>query len=177
MECLRFKDLNTGAQSTDGGGQGTTFLTAADDRLVKIWDARTGKKEAHLQYGNLPFYSVDTNGQVIAAGADRDVIFWDIRKMKVPLEVLESSHSEDVTSVRFHPDPAFHQRVLTCSTDCLVNFFDFAGKETMKEDDVLEVVYRSEQPLMDCGFTCSTLGGEKFYALTSVNTLEICFLE
>lgn len=50
----------------------------------------------------------------------------------------------------------------------------------MKEDDdVLEGVYRSEQPLLDCGFVGrpSDKGGEKFYVLTSINTIEICFLE
>lgn len=96
----------------------------------------------------------------------------------MPLEVLDMSHSEDVTSVRFHPDPAYHQRVLTCSTDCLVNFFDFAGKASMSEDDgVAEAIYRSEQPLLDCGFTCSKRDGEKFYALTAVGTLELCHME
>lgn len=33
--------------------------------------------------------------------------------------------------------------------------------------------------MLDCGFTCSPTqtGGEKFYALTSINTVEICYLE
>jgi WD40 repeat protein len=99
----------------------------------------------------MPFYSVDTNQQIIVAGTNEDIIFWDIRNLKSPLEVLDESHSEDVTCVRFHPED-YHQ-VITCSTDCLVNFFNFEGKKSMKEeDDVLEGTYCCTQPLLDCGF-------------------------
>jgi len=68
-----------------------------------------------MQYGNMPFYSVDTNSQVIVAGTSSDLVFWDVRNLKSPLEVLDESHSEDITSVRFHP--LDNQRVITCSTD------------------------------------------------------------
>lgn len=47
----------------------------------------------------------------------------------------------------------------------------------MKEDDgVVEGVYCCEQPLLDAGFLQGNKD-DKFYALTSVNTLEICNLE
>ena len=58
-----------------------------------------------MQYGNMPFYSVDSNGQIIVAGTNQDLVFWDIRKLKVPLEVLDESHSDDITSVKFHSEP------------------------------------------------------------------------
>ena len=155
IECLRYRDLSN-EHNDQANPQVSTILTASEDKFVKIWDRRSGKKEAQLQYGNMPFYSVDTNGQVIAGGTDADLVFWDIRKIKVPLEVLDMSHNDDVTSVRFHPNPSYHQRVLTCSTDQMVNYFDFAGKPSMKEDDgVLEAVYRSDQALLDCGFICN----------------------
>mmetsp|Transcript_5716 Transcript_5716/g.9072 ORF Transcript_5716/g.9072 Transcript_5716/m.9072 type:complete len:179 (+) Transcript_5716:356-892(+) len=121
----------------------------------------------------MPFYSVDTNSQIVAAGTNSDLVFWDMRHTKAPLEVLDESHNEDITALRFHPtDP---QKVITCSTDTMVNVFNFEGKESMKEDDgVIDLTYCSEQPLLDCGF----IGLEpKFYALTSVNTVEICNLE
>jgi hypothetical protein len=41
----------------------------------------------------------------------------------------------------------------------------------MKEEDVVETVYCSEQPLLDCGFIPTT---NLVYALTSINTIEIC---
>ena len=42
-----------------------------------------------------------------------------------------------------------------------------------EEDGGLDNTYSSEQPLIDCGF----LGADKFFALTSVNTVEICNME
>jgi hypothetical protein len=50
----------------------------------------------------MPFYSLDTNGQVVAAGTNQDLVFWDIRYTKAPLEVLDESHSDDITSISFH---------------------------------------------------------------------------
>lgn len=44
----------------------------------------------------------------------------------------------------------------------------------MKEDDAVESVYCSEQPLLDCGFIGN---GKKAYALTSINSIEIIDLQ
>ena len=44
----------------------------------------------------------------------------------------------------------------------------------MKEDDVVDTVYCSEQALLDCGFIPGT---NRAYALTSINTVEIIDLE
>ena len=47
----------------------------------------------------------------------------------------------------------------------------------MKEDDgVIDGVYCSEQPLLSAGFL-EGKDDNQFYALTSINTLEICNLE
>ena len=121
----------------------------------------------------MPIYSVDTNKQIIVAGTNEDIIFWDVRNLKSPLEVLDESHNEDITCVKFHTTD--YHKVITCSTDCLVNYFDFEGKASMKEEDgALDGTYCSEQPLIDCGFIPNS---DKFYCLTSINTIEICFLE
>ena len=77
-------------------------------------------------------------------GTNRDIIFWDVRKLKHPLEVLDESHNEDVTAIRFHPNPSMFQRVMTCGVDSLLNFYDFAGKTSMKEEETLEGSYCSE---------------------------------
>jgi hypothetical protein len=37
-------------------------ISASEDKLIKLWDKTSGEKVAQTQYGNLPFYSVDTNG-------------------------------------------------------------------------------------------------------------------
>jgi hypothetical protein len=41
---------------------------------------------------------------VLVAGTSSDLVFWDVRNLKQPLEVLDESHSEDVTATRFHPN-------------------------------------------------------------------------
>lgn len=64
---------------------------------------------------------------------------------------------------------------MSCSTDNLLSVFNFEGKSSMKEDDAVESVYCSEQPLLDCGFLGQS--GNKAYALTSINSLEIIDLE
>ena len=84
-----------------------TVITCAGngDKTVKLWDRRSGDLAMQTSYGNLPFFSVDSNAQVIVAGTSRDILFWDVRKLKNPLDVLEMSHCEDITAVDFHPMP------------------------------------------------------------------------
>ena len=65
---------------------------------------------------------------------------------------------------------------MSCSIDNLLNFFDFSGKNSMKEEDSLEGSYCSEQPLLDCGYMNDPTDS-LFWALTSINTIEICDLE
>jgi len=77
------------------------------------------------------------------------------------------SHTDDVTAVRFHPKDA--QQLATCSTDSLMCHFSWQGKASGNEEDTLEGVYSSEQPLIDCGF----VGKELLWTLTSVNTVEV----
>ena len=61
--------------------------------------------------------------------------------------------------------------MITCSTDSLVNLFNFEGKKSMKEEDeVLEGTYCCDQALVDCGFIPNT---DKFFALTFTDTIEI----
>ena len=113
---------------------------------------------------------------MIVAGTNQDIVFWDVRKIKHPLDVLESSHCDDITAVDFHPMSGQHQRVLTCSIDCQVNYFDFAGKDSMAEEEgALEATYCSDCALIGCGFVGRD--DRLFWALTSVNTLELCNLE
>jgi hypothetical protein len=50
-----------------------------------------------MRHKGQPFYSVDTNGSVIVAGTNEDVVFWDVRNTKVPMEILDESHNQDVT--------------------------------------------------------------------------------
>ena len=77
------------------------------------------------------------------------------------------SHTDDVTGLHFHKtNPNW---LLTCSTDNLMCHFNWNEKPSTAEEDTLEGVYSSEQPLIDCGF----LGNDLLWTLTSVNTVEV----
>jgi len=107
---------------------------------------------------------------VICAGTSSEIVFWDLRKLK-PLAVFDESHSDDVTKLAFHSKNK--DWLLSCSTDGQLCHFDFRGKQALTEDEVVEGVYCSQQPLIDCGF----IGDKQFWTLTSINTVEICSIE
>ena len=103
---------------------------------------------------------------MICAGTNSEMIFWDLKKMKI-IQSYQSSHTDDVTAVLFHP--ANPNWLISCSTDNLLCHFNFEGKPTKTEEDTLEGVYSSEQPLIDCGFYKEDL----IWAQTSINTVEM----
>jgi len=76
------------------------------------------------------------------AGTNEDLVFWDVRNLQIPMEVLDESHSDDITSIKFCGSN--NQRIMSCSTDNLLTVFNFDGKDSMKEDDAVESVYCSE---------------------------------
>ena len=89
----------------------------------------------------MQFYSVDMNRLVVASVTDQDIILWNILKIKVFLEVLEISNSEDVTSVRFHPDLISNQRVQTYSIDYLLKCFWFGITSMKMVNEGLETIF------------------------------------
>lgn len=88
---------------------------------------------ATMRHRGQPIFSVDSSGQVIVAGTSQDVVFWDIRNLKVPMAILEESHGDEVTGVRFNPRN--HHKVISCGADQLVNTFDFENKTKIAEED------------------------------------------
>jgi len=77
-------------------------MTASEDQTVKLWDRRYGNVVGELSYQNKPFYSLDTNKSLLCAGTNSEIVFWDLRKMKIAM-TYQSSHTDDVTAVKFHP--------------------------------------------------------------------------
>lgn len=148
------------------------LISASQDGTVKIWDRRSGQVVSTLRHNNSPFYSVDTNKQLISAGTNSELVFWDMRKIKPPVYTYSSSHTDDVTCLGYHPEKP--NWLISCSTDNLLCHFDFNGKPNIEvEDDTLEGVYCSTQPLIKCGF----IGSDKIWTVTSVNSIEIINIE
>lgn len=76
-----------------------------------------------------------------------------------------------MTALAFHQtNPAW---LISCSTDNLLCHFNFEGKPSQSEDDTLEGVYASEQPLIDCGF----IRNEYIWTQTSINSVEVITVE
>eukprot|EP00347_Sterkiella_histriomuscorum_P016228 403353998 len=149
------------------------ILSASQDGTVKIWDRRNGEAVSTLKHNNRPFYQVDTNKTLICAGTNSELVFWDMRKMKPPLYTYGSSHTDDVTGLAYHPENP--NWLISCSTDNLMCHFDFGkeGVSPQNEEDTMEGVYCSAQPLIACGF----IGQDKIWTLTSINTIEIVGIE
>ena len=105
--------LTTGAWSV-AAGNGTFYITLNaelneyNDEWV-VYDCNTDLGYAYLGmlslvYPQANIYSVDCNGQIIVAGTNEDLVFWDIRNLKEPIKVLDESHSDDITCLNFNPN-------------------------------------------------------------------------
>jgi len=148
------------------------LISASQDGTVKLWDRRNCESVGQLVYQERkPFFSVATNKLVITAGSNQDIVFWDVRKLKSPMFNYRSSHTDDVTSLTYHQTKP--NWLVSCSTDNLMCHFNFEGKQSFNEDETMEGVYCSNQPLIDCGF----ISDQHMWTLTSINTLEIIDIE
>ncbi|KAJ7638460.1 WD40-repeat-containing domain protein [Roridomyces roridus] len=111
------------------------------DGSIKVWDERTnshaikmtdlGKARAIL------CCDVSQDGLTVAGGTqlqgeDAHIIYWDPRQPAAPLRAHSSTHSDDVTVLRFSPDSP--NTIMSASTDGLVS------TSTVDEEDEDEAV-------------------------------------
>lgn len=85
-------------------------------------------------------FDVSLDGYMIAAGTvlagdDASIHFWDARKPTVPIFSHTSTHSDDITSLHFHPTES--DRLLSASSDGLLSITNSAEKD---EDEAIEHV-------------------------------------
>ncbi|KAF5363563.1 hypothetical protein D9756_000957 [Leucocoprinus leucothites] len=107
-----------------------TLVSTGKDGSVKIWDDRSGSHAIKLtRMGNssrgLLCCDVSPDGNLVAAGTelqsdDAFVMFWDPRQPATPLHAHTSTHSDDITTVSFHPS-APSPLVLSGSSDGLLS--------------------------------------------------------
>ena len=76
ISALKYTGIN------DNENLANVIITASEDRKVKLWDRRYGNVVSELNYQNSPFFSLDVNKNVIAAGPNSEIVFWDLRKLK-----------------------------------------------------------------------------------------------
>ncbi|KAF8311148.1 WD40 repeat-like protein [Clavulina sp. PMI_390] len=104
------------------------LISSGKDGLLKVWDTRSHYEcvlqfeETGSQRGLLSFDS-SSDGLCLVAGSElkgdeAHLIFWDVRSNGAPTHVSTSVHSDDITSVNFHPSTS--HLLLSASTDGLL---------------------------------------------------------
>ncbi|KXN83547.1 WD repeat-containing protein 89 [Leucoagaricus sp. SymC.cos] len=104
-----------------------TLLSTGKDGSVKVWDDRTGShaiKLTNMGSASKGLLSCDISpdGNLVAAstelqGEDAFILYWDPRQPAAPLRTHSSTHSDDITTVSFHPSSSL---VLSGSSDGLL---------------------------------------------------------
>jgi WD40 repeat protein len=77
ISALKYSGVN------DNEHLANVVITASEDKTVKLWDRRYGNVVSEMNYQNFPFYSLDVNKNMICVGTNSEIIFWDLRKLKV----------------------------------------------------------------------------------------------
>ncbi|KDO20632.1 hypothetical protein SPRG_12989 [Saprolegnia parasitica CBS 223.65] len=93
---------------------GTYIITGSDDRLVKIWSARTGDLlyTLHGHVGNITDMDINDDGSLLVTSSDdKTVRVWEIAT-GFAIAVLVG-HTSVVNTVRFHP----HLNVVVSASD------------------------------------------------------------
>jgi len=98
-------------------------VSTVDDAHLKMWDLRSSrlaskKDNAHLFAARDVDYNPNVPYQVLTAGEDAVIRFWDLRQLGKCMRALSGGHHHWITRARFnsHHD----QLVLSCSTDSAV---------------------------------------------------------
>ena len=106
---------------------GKTVLSGSADRLVKLWDAATGKETTSLDEhrGAVRGIAVSPNGKTVAtAGSDRRVVVWNVADWTVTGSLR--GHTGPVRAVAFSPDGNL---LATGSDDNSVRVWDAVKRE------------------------------------------------
>jgi WD40 repeat protein len=123
------RDLTTAAFSPDG----TRIVTAAEDNLTIVWDARTGQQLAQVRGHRTVRLGVDAalvqharlsrdNSRLITSGLDMTVRVWDLTALRETL-VLPDSHSDTFV---FSPDGTL---IAVSTNDHAIRLWDLRRKE------------------------------------------------
>ncbi|CAA6654285.1 unnamed protein product [Spirodela intermedia] len=137
-----------------------TLCSCSSDGTMRAWDTRSFKQISLLRAGsNKEVYSFavgGSTGNLLAAGCNEQ---WKAAIL------LEESHVDDVTQVRFVPDQS--NKLISSSVDGLLCLFDTEGH--IDDDDHLESVMNVGTSISKIGFFCQN---QKLWCLTHIETLS-----
>lgn len=147
------------------------LYTCSNDGTIKVWDLKSEKPLMGQCRGpsQQEFYSLAQTQHILAGGGEGDILFWDLRRMKL-LNSFNETHSDEVTSLQFvNNKPSI---LMSSSLDGMICLFDLSQDN---EDEATDTVIRLEQPVNSCKFI-----GESFsagFAQTTVQTIAVLSFE
>nr|CAD1834952.1 unnamed protein product [Ananas comosus var. bracteatus] len=159
------------------------FCSCSSDGTIRAWDTRSFKQISMLSAGSpqeiFSFSFGGSSGNLLAAGSNAQVLFWDWRNQK-QLACLEESNGGCDTSiycselmnrktmhVRFVPSQ--QNKLISSSVDGLLCLFDTDGE--INDDDNLLSVMNEGTSIAKVGFFGSK--NQKLWCLTHIETLSI----
>jgi len=107
----------------------SVVCTAGENGTVEVWDLRTAARVSQFTASQAPILSMTCNPQTktIAAGTElqnhqASILLWDIRSSPSPKAAYHDLHSDDITTLTYHPtNPHI---LLSGSTDGLASIHD-----------------------------------------------------
>ncbi|KAJ8913998.1 hypothetical protein NQ315_012021, partial [Exocentrus adspersus] len=113
---------------------GKYIITGADDLLIKVWSAHTGRLIAAIRGASSEITDIAINPEntLLAAGSiDRILRIWNLQT-GAPIAVL-TGHTGMITSVNFCPTPCWGVRYLiSTSTDGSIAFWNYTHDSSGK---------------------------------------------
>ncbi|KAH6609433.1 hypothetical protein Trco_002779 [Trichoderma cornu-damae] len=148
--------------------------TAGEDGSVGVWDLRQRSRVAQFAAGQASILSMacSAGAQTIAVGTElanhvASIHLWDVRSKPSPRATYSEVHSDDVTSLAFHPSqPAL---LVSGSADGLVSVHDTAIAD---EDELTVQTLNHNASIHDAAFLTPTevfaLSHDESFALYDV---------
>jgi WD40 repeat protein len=150
--------------STRFSPDGRRLVTAGDDGIARLWDAKGGQLLARLagHTGAIWFATFSPDGTLVAtAGQDRTARLWEAASGR-QLRAL-TGHALDVVSVAFDRDG---RRIVTASLDRTARTWDVASGENLAllEGHMAEVTFASFHPREPLVITSSLDGTARLWS-------------
>lgn len=123
--------------------------------------------------------SSSSDGSTIATGSeltgqDIAISIFDVRHPEVPAHIYSEGHSDDITRLAFHPDPALAHVLLSASVDGLMNTCDVRIAD---EDDAIAATCQVGTSIVHAGWMPSlanrAVPWTAVYGATTVETVQL----
>ncbi|WIA21984.1 hypothetical protein OEZ85_004340 [Tetradesmus obliquus] len=141
------------------------LYSCSRDGHIKAWDLRSRQLAESYQAHHQELYAFSVSDNLVAAGGQGDVHFWD-RRTQQRLASFDDMHMDDVTQVLFH---AASSKLITASQDGLVAVHELSGG--LNQDDGFIAALNVGTSVEQLGLYGS--GGQHMWCRTGTETLQL----